>query len=415
MFSTADRQILRDVAKQVKEVANLPIQEERRKLWKKHNSLQPCRPLMLVFPEGSSGELLTDSALRCENRDARQIEWYLRFRLYHQEHFRADTVIEGDWVVSKVVHDSGWGINMQTDKAPDGSRGAWHFHPVLKTPEDLKKLRFPELTYDEAASMKAFADAQELFGDILDVVLHGRAHVSYHLMNQFTGWHGLEETMMDMYDNPGFLHEAMAILVEGHQRCLKQLLAQNLLEANNNGSYHNSGGVGYTDEIPKPGYDPKHIKPSDMWASAEAQELTLVSRQMHKEFVLDYEAKLLAPFALQGYGCCDDLGPKLDDVLAIPGMRRISIAPVANVDLCAQKLANRRAIFSWKPQPSHLVGTFNEALVRRYVRHTLDVCRANNCALEIILKDTHTCENHPERFDQWTQVAREEIERSVAA
>jgi len=27
--------------------------------------------------------------------------------------------------------------------------------------------------------------------------------------------------------------------------------------------------------------------------------------------------------------------------------------------------------------------------------------------MEIILKDTHTCEHHPERFDRWLAIARE--------
>jgi len=31
--------------------------------------------------------------------------------------------------------------------------------------------------------------------------------------------------------------------------------------------------------------------------------------------------------------------------------------------------------------------------------------------VEVILKDTHTCEGHPERFDEWCRIAREEIRR----
>jgi hypothetical protein len=31
--------------------------------------------------------------------------------------------------------------------------------------------------------------------------------------------------------------------------------------------------------------------------------------------------------------------------------------------------------------------------------------------LDMILKDTHTCEHLPERFDRWTQIAREEVSR----
>ena len=35
-----------------------------------------------------------------------------------------------------------------------------------------------------------------------------------------------------------------------------------------------------------------------------------------------------------------------------------------------------------------------------------------DCILEIILKDTHTCENRPERFTRWLEIARQEIDRS---
>jgi hypothetical protein len=147
-----------------------------------------------------------------------------------------------------------------------------------------------------------------------------------------------------------------------------------------------------------------------MWASAESQELAGVSPRMHREFALRYERELLAPFGLTGYGCCEDLSRKLEDVLALPNMRRISISPFADPVLSAERLKGR-AIFSWKPQPAHLVGEFDPDLIRAYIRRTLDACREHGCVLEMILKDTHTCEFQPERFDRWTQIAREEIER----
>jgi hypothetical protein len=147
-----------------------------------------------------------------------------------------------------------------------------------------------------------------------------------------------------------------------------------------------------------------------MWASAESQELAQVSPQMHAEFALTYEKRLLAPFGLTGYGCCEDLTRKLDDVFTIPNLRRISIAPFADVAACAEKLADRY-IFSWKPRPSMLVGEFNEAGIRAYIRRALAATRG--CVLEIILKDTHTCEGHPERFDRWSRITREEVQRGA--
>jgi hypothetical protein len=247
---------------------------------------------------------------------------------------------------------------------------------------------------------------EDLFGDILDVQLKGVSHISYHLMAQYTAWRGLEQVMMDMVLNPGWLHDAMAFLTEGHRKVLQQYVDQNLLSLNNDGTYHSSGGNGYTDELPAPGFDPDRVRPIDMWASAEAQELAGVSPDMHAEFSLQYERELLAPFGLNGYGCCEDLTRKLDDVFTIPNIRRISISPFADVDRCAEKLGGDH-IYSWKPNPAHLVGEFNEERIRAYIRHAVEVTQAHSCVMEMILKDTHTCEHRPERFDRWLAIARE--------
>ena len=55
------------------------------------------------------------------------------------------------------------------------------------------------------------------------------------------------------------------------------------------------------------------------------------------------------------------------------------------------------------------MGAFDTTSVRAYIKHTLDVTR--DCVIELILKDTHTCEHHPERFTQWTDVAQALVER----
>ncbi len=215
MITPEDRTILRDLARQVADIASLPIMAERRELWKKHNNLQPVRPMMLIFPEGSWGELLPHSTLKCQDEKARGIEWNLRSRIYYHEHFLDDTVIEKEWIVSKAIHNSGWGIQARHIPSTE-ARGAWHFDPVIKKPADLKKLKIPEITYDEKASKDNLTEFQELFGDILDVKQKGVSHISFHIMNQYTGLRGLEEVMLDMYENPGMLHDTMAFFEEAH-------------------------------------------------------------------------------------------------------------------------------------------------------------------------------------------------------
>ena len=403
-----DRRILRDLARRVAKIADEPIMATRRRMWVEHNSLRSIYPMMLVFPEGSWVELLPNSALQCQAGEARAIERMLRMRVYGYEHLQDDTVVEKEWIVSKVIHTSDWGLVPRRISSPE-ERGAWLFDPVIEEPMDLDKLKFPQIRYDEGASLQAFAAAEDLFGDILTVKLEGVKRISYHLMNQYTALRGLEEVMIDMYAEPQMLHDAMAFLEEGHRRLLLQHVEQNLLSFNNDSTYHSSGGNSYTDELPLPDAGPERARPCDMWASAEAQEMAQVSPQQHAEFVLEYEKRLLEPFGLNGYGCCDDLTQKLDLVCSIPKIRRISISPWANVDVCAEKLKGKY-IFSWKPNPAYLVGAFNPQFIRDYVRHTVEVGRANGCVLEMILKDTHTCEHHTERFDEWTRIAREVIQ-----
>jgi hypothetical protein len=409
--SPTDRGIVRDLAKRVAEIASLPVMAERRELWRAHNSLRPTRPMILVFPEGAWCELLPDSELLCEDEELRGIERELRRRIYYHERIKDDTVIEAEWSQPKRVRNSGWGIEPRRVESA-GERGAWGFDPVIRERKDLEKLKLPEVTLDEKETARAHGLVLDLFGDLLDVRLRGVRRVSFHLMNIYCRLRGLEQVMMDMYDEPGMLHDAMAFLERGSAATVRQYVEQNLLDLNNDGTYHSSGGNGYTDDLPAEGFDPGRIRPRDMWASAESQEMAQVSPEMHAEFALRYERPLLEPFGLTGYGCCEDLTRKLDHVLTIPNLRRISISPWADVEKCAERLADGY-VFSWKPDPAHLVGEFDEQRLRRYVRHALDATRG--CAVEMILKDTHTCENHPERFTRWVEIARELVEEACCA
>lgn len=402
-----EQTIVRELAKQVAEIADTPVMAERRELWRKHNRLQKVRPMILIYPEGAWNELVPDSALQCADATLREFERRFRMQLYRCAHFDADNVVTRELSVPKVVRDSGWGLAAHWHPSAQ-DKGARGFDPVINSPQDLDRLKHPVIEYDEKATAENLRAAQDLLGDILDVRLRGVCSFSFHIMSIYTALRGLEQVMMDMYENPGMLHDAMAFFEEGFHGLVRQHEALNLFGLNNDNTAHSSGGVGYTDELPAPGFTPSHVRPCDMWASAEAQEMAQVSPEHHEEFILQYEKRLLRHFGLNGYGCCEDLTAKLDYVLQIPGIRRISIAPWANVDRCAERLGGRY-IFSWKPNPTHLVGRFDPAALRAYIDHTVEVARQNGCVLEMILKDTHTCENHPERFDEWCRIARAAI------
>jgi hypothetical protein len=407
MITSTDRERLRELARRVADIAALPVQAERVREWKRHNDLGPGRPMILVFPEGAWRELLPDGALTCEGDEARAYEWELLRRIYEHEHFDCDNVVSDVIEVKKTIHVGGTGLSARW-RRPDMAHGARGFDPVLYDRHGLEKLHAPTVAYDEAKSLADLATAAEVFGDILKVRLVGVSHVSFHLMAEYTELRGLEPMMEDLIEQPELVHDAMARLTAIHEATLAQYVRLGLLSANSNGTYHSSGGVGFTDTLEAKGFDPDRVRPADMWASAESQELALVSPAMHAEFALAYEKRLLSPFARAGYGCCESLTNKLGDVLAVPNMWRVSISPFADVDVGAAELG-ARAIFSWKPHPAHLVGVFDEDRVRTYLRHTCEVAKAEGCVLEMILKDTHTCESRPERFTAWTRIAREVV------
>jgi len=412
VYSTQDRRVLRDLARRVAEIADNPVMGERRQLWSEHNSLRSKRPMMLVFPEGSWVELIPQNSLQCENDWARAAEMRLRQMIYTHDHFQDDTVVEKEWQASEwwrqdFFRDTGWGIEIERRQGTE-QRGAYAFKPVIRDRADLKKLHYPEVVYDQAAHNRVVEAAHDLFGDILEVKKTGVKHISFHMMMICTGWLGLENILYDMIDRPDFVHEVMIFLEKGYHKWLDQLEERNLLSLNNDNTYQSTGGNGYTTELPAPGFDSLRVRTIDMWGSSESQEFQVVSPKMHAEFALQYEKRLLARFGLNGYGCCEDLSRKLGEVFTIPNIRRISISPFADVEVCAPELKGDY-IFSWKPHPAHLVGEFNQERIREYLRHTVELARQHGNVLEIILKDTHTCEHHPERFDRWTQICREVI------
>ncbi|MDI6826853.1 MAG: hypothetical protein QME62_00035 [Armatimonadota bacterium] len=404
-FDHKDKQILRELAGKVAEIAAHPRQAELREMWKRHNRLEKIKPMVLVYPECSWMEILPDSDLQCTDELARKYEKQLRQRIYYWEHLRDDSVQE-PWVkVDLCWWTTGWGITPSTIPSPI-ERGAWAFNPPIKEESDIEKLRFPDLVIDEEKTQSNFEALHDAIGDILEVKIHRRifAWNFTGLANIFIYLRGLDQMMWDMVERPEWLHRVMSFLAEGNMRLLDQVEAYDKLDLVNTDDYVGSGGLAYTDELPGPGFQGR-VRLCDLWGFAEAQELVGVSPQMHEEFVFQYQRPLVERFGLNCYGCCEPVTDRLDYVFKFARMRRISISPWADRRIAAEKLQDKY-IYSWKPNPAHLVGGFNADFIRKYIRETLEI--AKDCILEIILKDVHTVEHHPERLWEWVRIAQEE-------
>ena len=204
------------------------------------------------------------------------------------------------------------------------------------------------------------------------------------------------------------VHEVMRFFTDGVKSMLRQYEEQNLISLNNDRTFHYTGGVGYTDELPAPGFRPDRVRLCDVWGAAEAQEFAQVSPEMHEEFVLQYERELLEPFGLNGYGCCDDLSAKLDNVLKIKNLRRVAVCPWADIAKFTPVL-KKDYIMTWKPKPMPLaLEEWNPTEVKGELEQGLQKARGG--IIELILRDTHTCRNDPTRFGKWVEIARKAID-----
>jgi hypothetical protein len=409
MFDVKETNVLRALASQVRDLADDPRNETLRAMWRDHTSLRGERPLIFVSPEGSWEEILPDSAMRCHSPMAQKLERELRQRIFRAEHIRDDVPIERSVLIPRITIaiNAGWGVATQHMNATT-ERGAWRHDPVIKKPSDWKKLKEPMLDLANEEPLQYHATVSAAIGDLLDVRLTGCTNFDFHMMNVYCDFRGLENMLFDLYDEPEMVHDVISFFTEGLQGLIDQLREHELIDLNNGPQFHYTGGLGYTHDLPSEQQDGVPVRTQDVWGSAEAQEFSTVSPDMHEEFILQYERKLLANFGLNGYGCCDDLTHKIVNVKKIKNLRRVAASPWADVEKCADQLG-QDYLLTWKPQPSYLAGlVYDEAFVEDYLTEQLR--RGAHGRMEIILRDTHSCRGEPERFTKFVTSARRAIQ-----
>jgi len=215
---------------------------------------------------------------------------------------------------------------------------------------------------------------------------------------------GIEHFMMDMMDRPEWLHELMAFFRDG------VLAAHDQAEDVGDWSLceHQNQAFVYSRELPDPALDSYGASRRQLWGYAAAQEFTLVSPGMHEEFLLSYQRPILEKFGLVAYGCCEDLTRKIDMLRALPNLRRIAVAPVADVRSCAEQIG-ADYVMSYRPNPAEMVCCgFDGDRIRRIVGRDLEICRG--LCVDITLKDVNTIEHRPERLAEWVRIVREVID-----
>lgn len=410
-FPDEDKRILKELGKQVAEIAGRPIMEEKKKLWINHNNLKKTRPVILCDPENGWNELIPEDQIRCTNSIARHWEDHLRKQIYWGNEMNDDYVVEPYFNLPYVYKEKAWGVagstKTATEKKTDLDGKSYHIETVLEEYSQVKDITKAELNIDYKTTESLLDLAREIFTDSITVRLNTVWFWSVGLTDDLVFLRGLEKLMYDFYDEPEGIHEVMKILFNGTMERLDFLEKNNLLCLNNDGSFIGSGGMGFIDKLPAEDFDGK-VRTKDMWGLAESQVTVGISPDMFKEFIFPYQKTLMERFGITCYGCCEPLDARFDIVKVVPSLRRVSVSPWANKEIMAAKLKHEY-IYSMKPNPARLaVPKMDEELVRREIKETLKITR-DNC-LELIMKDNHTLSHNPDNIKNWVRIVREEID-----
>ena len=356
-----DKKVLRTLGERLAAIAALPVHAETASSWRAMNGLKHVKPMVWIN-EVPWHEMDVDDELRLQATSewSRYHEWEMRKLIYQWEHMPADMVVEPVVWSPLVVHSTGVGLVEDVDIAVTDEASSIvsrHFNIQMQDEDDLEKIKVPVVTHDAAASEQQYQQLQEILDGIIEVKKRGANGFCFwaapwdHLIR---AW-GVQEAMVDLYDRPEFVHKAIDKLVNAYCAMLDQFEEQDLLTLNNAYNPIGSGGLGYTEELPPPDYDPAHVRATDLWGSSAAQIFSDVSPRMHWEFSLQYELRWLSRFGLTYYGCCDPLHRKMGILEKIPNLRKVSMSPFINIDEAVANVGDRY-VFSYKPNPAVFAG-----------------------------------------------------------
>ncbi|MBN1558492.1 MAG: hypothetical protein JW951_10155, partial [Lentisphaerae bacterium] len=283
-----DVDILRGLAKRYMAVCAEPVQQERRRLWRAHNSLKPTRPL--IYVRAFAWREMPEARCRCEDPFWHPWEDVLRRHLFWHR-LDDDSIFEPWLTVQATRVCTGWGVAGER-RFSDETRGSFKMDYPIKALEDIETLRMPWHEIDEADTAGRAARLADAVGDILPVnVDRGPAYRMWtgDLATDLGYLRGIENFMMDMVDNPAWLHRLVTFMRDGVLGTHEQAEAA--------GDWglcaHQNQAMPYAEELEDPAPNANGVTRGRLWTFMAAQEFTAVSPAMHEEFMLRYQLPIM--------------------------------------------------------------------------------------------------------------------------
>lgn len=404
-----EEDVLKELADRYMAAAQLPVQKEKKELWKALNRGEMQRP-MVVIDQLPWSELNECGILDLYSTDPywRNVEWDLRTTLYKWEHFPVDMVLDPFIRIPKCIESERYGIVPDVDLLNSGNYdvSSQHFNNQIKDFEDINKIKNIAITHHEDLTKAYYDEARVLFSDIVPLQSSG---MQFHLgvWDFLSQLMGVEAIYYDFNDRPEFIHACMRRITDAAIAGIKEANRLGLNDDNIN-TCHCS--YIYTDELLSDSGKGKGPKSENCWAFGLAQLFTSVSPDIFEEFELPYISEMAEYFGMIYYGCCDRLDDRLHLVKKIPKLKKVSCSPWSNRKRFAENIG-KSLIMSNKPSPAFLAADqFDTEIVRRDLLETIGEAKRNCINLEFILKDVSTVRRQPERLSEWAKIAMDAVE-----
>jgi hypothetical protein len=390
MTTPTDRNRVRTLAAEYAEIFSSDDMASRREKWRLSNRLLERTVPFHIEDNGSFFADLTPQP-QCEGEFERDCEAHFMRCITNYRLIPDDRVFPARFWVHWHIGRTSACPELQYHRVPDSTGRNLGYEtnkPLADLGPGLAKLRQTEFSVDREATLRAAAQAEELFGDILPVEIVGgyqpmvagtdMAGQAVHLM-------GMDTFYMNMLDQPDNVHAFF--LADDAERYANWLEDEGLVTPNAREIDCGSGSCVYSDELPRREIPPgENVLFSDIWGFIEAQEAIGLSPDMYAEFIHPYQRRVGDRYGLINYGCCEPVHHFWPTLKQFHNLRKVTVSPWCDVASISAS-AGKNVVLSRKPHPMKLCGEhFDPDDFEATIRESLNLTRDN--FVEIIFRDT---------------------------
>ena len=407
MISKKELIILRDLAKKQMEFATSDKTIQLKKEWTAHGAFKGKKPMILI-ELGTFNNDVIPQMLRCQEEEARGLEYMLLSNTINYEDFKDDFIVKDYLNVGWETYMKPWNIDVKVERAESEDNLGHHFiSQIHDLEEDFHKFQKSSFHISKNSAYERINYLNDMFGDIIPAKLSsGSLYASptqnlVHIMS-------MEDMFVAMCDYPDTFLKVMDMQANDQVEFFKTLEKEGYLLPTTAEEWCGQGTYCFTDELPN---KPEGLSLKDVWGYVDSQETVGVSAEMFDELIFPSYKKITQEYGLLSYGCCEPVDPIWERCISkLDNLRKVSISPWCNEEYMGEQLKGKKIVFLRKPSPNFLgVGaTLDEEACKENIKKT--IMAAKGCALEFSQRDVYQINKDVRKVARFVEIIREQVE-----